>query len=592
MTVMQRDTWLKRERVLVQCLRWLSEKDSTFARDLAAFLAAQRRTHGTLAVRYDAEGNVIPGTEDEEPMSGKRAREGEDDEPEAKRQRVERQAVDALYTELFAQPQAPWSALLTMDAKEHIFRRLLDMAAANDTVTEFFTVLAMQHLSKGDVGGGRDAILRYGPEAPSFSFIARLIDENASLALFAWALWVYTGNTTAPATYLSLDELAEVAYHIVRYDRPAFLDPLLLGMPRRTQAAGFRGFRPLFDVLLPLALVKARYAGWDDCAVMQWIATQGEWLRALLLTDAGEVAYQIRVDAALVLAISGRSWTLRGPGGANIAWYAITRDDAQPLGFVPEGERGPYGLPLHALQWLFASGVADKTMPATSGIETFVAAVQIDSVAKASFLVEHLPGNVQWRDFFLENKLPGYVHLPVHARLDILDALITRSDRPLWSVFGRFVPGAIFVYQFDVTMADAMWSRYRELVPNAPLNLIKEVCGVWGAALTYHGGRDTASGVCVLLGDFIRTTRVNLLVRFFDHLGDMDEPMDDDTDHELAEFMFTVQPPANSWRATLAAVEAATYQDANGADHLCLPLTVEAVRRRLGVNLQAEDEDL
>ena len=440
----------------------------------------------------------------------------------------ERAAVDAIYGELFPgqhdQPQSTWSSMTNPDVKEHVLQLLIERAETNASATELFTVLAMKHASKGEGAVARAALERFRRPPlvrPSFSLIVRLVGENSPM-LFEWALWLYTGQTI-PAGYLLPDELAEVAYAIVKHDRPAFLTVLFLGLPLRLDDEATTDiYGHVLHVLLPLALIKARAVGWDACNVLDWIRELGPRLDSLKLFVPihHHDVYALPVRA---LNISSRDWLLAAGPNTFATWYSYPLgEDGGLLRLVAENERRDVGIPVHGLEWLRVRGFLDHDLLRPAGAlltQDFLTAVVVDSLDKARYVLDTLQVN---RDGIADYATsPAFaamsrvsVSVPASLHVAILFTLIPLSVENVTRLLWQFVAVAISVENFDAHVAEAM-AHYLEFpslvqrvmdpkfdVKDVPITTVVNLCQSWARGLQRISEEDV-HGMLILLRVFI-----------------------------------------------------------------------------------------
>ena len=572
---MATQTRLRLERTLVWCLRSWSQPGSTFAVDLADAWRRRHPTHLDVFITDD-DGNVIEVTDDEV------------QERALKRMRVEKESVDALYTELFpgqlAQPQAPYSMIPTLDDKERILKLVMDVADEVQPMTRLFSMLAMQFTSK-DTGGLPRHLLQktHRPPAarPSFSFITRLMDEGATPQLFAWALWLYTGNTTNAAAFLSVDELTDVAFHVVKVDEPEYLHALLLGVPQRTASLGGRPiYRHLLDVIIPLALIKARFVGWDRCRVLQnWILDRSALLREVGVTGPGtEFVYRLPNGASLLSA----QWVITHIGGAVATWYEYEED---VLGLLLPNEDVEHDIPLQGLQWLQTSGVLAKTgiMDSRNRFGQFLHIAYIDSVAKAEFVQGLLAGERTGRliTAYLRLNFQYVLDIDAATRVRILVILISNQSDRFVLAFDDYVHFAIADGVLDYETARVMRSILR--MPSRPFGDIdaahvKFTCAKWFEGLLAMLPPAVVRAACEIVLGFVSIHGADVAIAplFARNPG---RAVPAETDAVIADFIHEAEELELGlhWERTLAALQRATYLDANNTSQPCLPLTTAAV---------------
>ncbi len=587
---------LQRQRILVQCLRWAREDDA-FVADLAA---AWLRRHplapaaAELSVRIvDEQGRVIyddDAMDDDDARHGVKREREDDQESESKRQRRYEQAVHSLYTtiwpsgasrELVLHRDGGWAAGLNEDVKSHILDLLVDMSEGDAPMTRFFSLLAVQFVNRADVRPGQQALQRRrpGPVKPSFMFIARLVGEDASPALLAWALWLYTGSH-APAALLLPDELAQLAYEVVKYDRPLYLDALFWGYPLRLASTASReAYGHLFHVLIPLALVQARHKGWEQCHVMQWVIQCGGTLDKLpLFTRIGGVeAYTVQHGKKTTQI--NAAWTFHGSTWRS-HWSSYVLDENY-LELTDDFDAAEAGIPLAGLQWLRARQIVEKTKALGDAFEfdEFLSVVRVTTVPKARFLFEtwKLPGDFMGTYI---NATFALLHgMEPSTRIDILSVLCRASKNPVWMAFVTFITSVIDSDNFDEETAHVLWLRMRHLLDVRSDQDAYELCATWIPRL--RGAESSVVlGVCVLVREFVRRAPKNatsVLVHFFHGLWGK---YGTDVDGAFVQFVQALrgEVPDIQWRAVLNQLQDGTYNDVNSVSVLCLPLTTETVK--------------
>ena len=577
--------WLKRERVLLQCLRWFAEEGSDFPELLARAELARHPLQDTRAAALgvfitDEDGNVIEVDEDEM------------EAPDAKRRRRQTDTVDVLYRELFPgqhdQPQSAWSTIPTLDAKEHILELVLDVADVYQPMTRLFSLLAMQWVSKGEGGMARHVLQRfYKPHPPmvpmSFASIARLIDEDASPALFAWSLWLYTGQTT-PAFILSQDEISTILYRTVKGNRAGYLDVLLLGLPRRADSGASRQlYSHIFAVLMPLALFKARFVGWDACAPLQWAIKHEERLRTALsvsnkhrywVVGEGDAAVYV-TDWIIERYEDGDHW--------NVSWYLHPRNmDESHLRLLDSSETAEHGIPLNGLQWLEKMGIVQKTLTRLHTTK-FWSVVLLDTVEKATYLTSIIhPYSDTVSDYLRHDfwRVRGIdlttriviVGIFTHAWLNILNEFET--------IFGAFVDGALSVSACDDPFAQRLLRRFHQVLEQSRVRSDVLYRALYWATYLRRAPLSNVIGLCTLIRGLIPfEANQDILYGFLTGVHGT-SALPAETDAAVARFVRELHRDHlySTWAHLLDGLQRAVFRDANGSVTLLLPQTTEAVK--------------
>ena len=562
---------LERERILARCMRWFAEPGSTLPADLACAWLHRHPAppQQALAVRIemeDDEGNVIVYDDK------KRGRE-EEEEP-AKRRRV----IHALYQELFASPltqRAHWSELLVRDTKGRIVDMLLDVAEADAPMTQLFTALAMQFVARDERRAAAGALLRHPATRPSFNSITQLIAERSSPALFAWALWLYTGALT-PAGFLTTQQLTAVAYFVVKYDAPEYLDVLLLGFPFDVTYTR-RIYRGLLDVIIPLALVKARYVGWTQCRVLARIMAWPDGLSRIgLFNDPPRTLF---LPAEVGAAIRSSDWTIHMESGPVFEWYAshpFTDDlDLNTHPVRPSDS----GIPASGIDWLVSSGILDATLITVSEnqVYAFLAAVRLDHVDKIARVIDYIGVKEdEIRAMYMELIVLDGSGLEPRAYVELLEPVAAAFPAPFLDIFGKFVTTSVFNNAFSVATAQALLERFANLYEKTSRKRILYLPSMWSRAALLVDSADNIDALFYLLAHVMQENPTTALVDLFKFAHGRLAPA---VDVAVAAFIAS-RPEKIAWKRVLTVVRAVIHIEGE-REVLSLPLTVDAVRERI-----------
>ena len=561
---------MQRERILVRCLRWFAEPGSTFPEDLAAaWLRRHPQAVSALGLRItDDKGHVI--YDDHEVHAARR----ED-------------VVRALAPVLEQQQSTPWS-MLVGDVKGEILDKLMALGEEDQTMTRLFSVLAFQFVNRDARKVAHGALMRAGESTgrPPLIAVGRLIDENASPALFAWSLWLYTAST-APATHLSPAEIGQLVYHVVKADRPVYLQALLLGLPLRVGAVGtMTVYAHVLHVLLPLALYRARSLGWHACQTLAWARSVGWTLDHFdFFAVVGDTTvYPITVHHGREpILIDAKTWRIRA--ATMIAhWYAFPLDEDDALGFpATTGDPTEKGIPLDGLQWLLARRIITKTVVQDGFANAFLDTVVLDTTDKARFVVRVLPPEAfSFLDLYVGDIFARIGGVSARTRVEILSVLLTRCpmDQPArLLIFVEYVTRALRYGTMDGDMAQALWDAFHALYDEPGHYAEFDVVTRWAEELhAYSPASIPALGVLLRHAMSVDRDGSAVLEDFFDRVSH--EEVAEATDAALRDFVVSMDAKGIHWDAIRKSIRGAGFVDRNGVRHASLPLTLRAVEEK------------